>query len=274
MVNMTVPWQPGWYKYVGCRGEMAKEDARPLKDVTDDLREDLDGREPGYRLESENKLALALDTSRATVRLALARLVNEGLIETVGKQGGHQVRLVERWRLRMTGRAPFVEPGELEEFPEPVTTRPVIERKVPDTAIAELLRLRRDELAVVHSHFYVVNGRISGQSVTYLAEPIASRIPRLGEVTAGDELADAFQEAGMKTTATRRMITRMPKPTETDAWDILPGVPVFHIRRIGWDSDGEPVYNTVTILAGDRFELEDYSAEDRLDGITPRKPQD
>ena len=235
------------------------------EELADEIRETITTEmEPGDRLPSEHTLAGEMATSRNTIRKALAILIHEGLIESHGKTGGYRVRTVYRRPFVVTQPARFSEPGDLEEHSTPVATTPVVDRQVPSSVIAELLRLRKDEPAVVHTQLHLVDGHVCGTSTTYLSDETATKVPQLAATNAAG-LAALVQAAGYElVAATDKTLARMPTHAERSGWNIAQGVPVIEHRRIAWDGEGEVLYVTVNTLAADRYQLEHHLSSDDL----------
>lgn len=64
----------------------------PRPNAVDELRALVRGRGSGERLPSERALALQLGTGRSAVRHALARLADQGLVETRAQSGSYVSR--------------------------------------------------------------------------------------------------------------------------------------------------------------------------------------
>ena len=229
--------------------------------IADDLRgKVLDGElGPGAKLPTEQDLMKLYGVSRNTVRMAIAALVNEGLIATQpGRGGGAFVRgriMLTYYASRENSpgsehtaeferviRAQAAEPGE--EFSLSVLEAPaaIAERlHVPEGSSLIRRRIVRsaDNEPVSRQDSYYPADLAAGTRVMEprsLAGGIVAELARLGHVEIGyyDEL-----------------IAEMPSPDEAGVLKLRPGVPVLKHWRTGY-SLHRPIRVTVTMFAADR----------------------
>jgi len=232
--------------------------------IADDLRGSvLDGElGPGAKLPSEQELMSRYSVSRNTVRMAIAALVNEGLIATQpGRGGGAFVRrrmMLTYYASRENSpgsehtaeferiiHAQGAVPGE--DFSLSVLGAPgaIAERlHVPEGSIVARRRLVRsaDNEPVSLQDSYYPEDLATGTKVMEprsLAAGIVAELAGLGHVEVGfyDELT-----AGM------------PSPDEVGVLKLSPGVPVLKHCRTGYSVD-RPIRVTLTMFAADRNRL-------------------
>jgi len=232
--------------------------------IADDLRgRVLDGElGPGAKLPTEQELMKLHGVSRNTVRMAIAALVNEGLIATQpGRGGGAFVRdriMLTYYASRENShgsehtaeferviRAQAAEPGE--EFGLSVLEAPaaLAERlHVPEGSSLVRRRIVRsaDNEPVFRQDSYYPQDLAAGTRVMEprsLSGGIVAELARAGHVEIGfyDELT-----------------AEMPSPDEVGVLKLRPGVPVLKHWRTGYSLD-RPIRVTVTMFAADRNRL-------------------
>jgi GntR family transcriptional regulator len=243
--------------------------------IADDLRKMiLDGRlAPGSKLPSEQELMQQHDVSRNTVRMAVAALVNQGLIVTQpGRGGGAFVRkrMLLTYDASWDGgpksentvefenitRAQGAAPHEGFELSLQEAMAAVAERlHIPEGSIVVLRRLRRsaDSEPVSLQDSYYPGDIAIGTKIMEprsLPEGIVEELARLGykEVGCCDELT-----------------AEMPSPGLVDLLDLGPGIPVLTHWRTTY-SPQRPIRVTRTLFAADRnrlvYKAGDTSASD------------
>lgn len=211
---------------------------------------------PGAKLPSETELMERYATSRNTVRTALGKLTNEGLIETTPRLGTFvrttrprrfypQEEFMERppappkdaffTKLEAEGRQPSQSIGiEITRPPEDVAAR----LELSDTASTVVRRKVRYldgepyEISDAYFPFELVEG-------TEIMHP--------GDITRG--AGRILAERGHRQERFLDEITsRMPSPEETARLDLGPGTPVTVHVRTGFDGAGHPVRVLMTVL--------------------------
>lgn len=240
--------------------------------IADELREKIQASElaPGAQLPGEMELMSTYSVSRNTIRLALKRLTDEGLL-VAGQGRGTFVR--ERFRpftwdwttlesrsrhasahldgagqdqwatsVLATGRIPRQEiQVSIVTPPETIATRLGLDPKEGVAVLRARIRfVDHDPYLLANSYFPVelVQG-------TPLMEPRDVSAP--GGVLAASGLVQVRYHD--------EMICRMPKRAETETLRLPAATPVIEHIRTGYDPTGRPLRVMVTVLPGDRHVL-------------------
>jgi GntR family transcriptional regulator len=222
---------------------------------------------PGDRLPSENQLSTELDVSRDVARKALQLLVNEGLIESWGRQQGYRVRDVQpltyhATRSELASRrkkamadiwmTDVIEAGR----------RPAIALSVymdhPSPEVAELLGIEEDDRVAIRRRLRLVDDQAYAISVAHFPPWAVAKVPELAQSTdLQPGPASLLSAAGHEPAKIAdRIRLRMPSPEERDILRLPPGVPIAEHIRTPYDENGTAIRVTVTILPGDRWTLE------------------
>ncbi|MEU6133240.1 GntR family transcriptional regulator [Saccharopolyspora sp. NPDC047091] len=219
---------------------------------------------PGSTIPSIIELMDEFDVARDTVRDAVARLANEGLV-TPRRGIGTVVRQTSTVALAYEpGKAAAVWADQAQGGArhDMVITAEWVS---PDREIRARLELGGgDTWRVLH--------RVRHQSKEgVVAQVVEQWIPEsvVGVVSdsAGVGLADVATDAELRTdlftlmkdggeeptTVTERISTRMPDPDEADALELPPGVPVLVTHRVTKRADGTPLETATMVGAGDRM---------------------
>lgn len=244
-------------------------EGRALWDVVySSLRRRIDDGElgPGARIPGELDLAAKHDVSRQTVRQALNRLQQEGVITAGRGRRGRSVRLHEplRWDLSRFERgdrrddqgagvddwaAGIVEQGRV---PRQIVT---VSIEAVSVSIARWLGIPPGELAVRRHRLRLVDGVPYQLATSWFPESIARGTPLMDEgdvVMKGGILA----AIGHPQRLLRDEITvRMPTPAEATELELPMGTPVGQHVRIGIGDNDRPVRAMVTVFSGDRQSL-------------------
>ncbi|MBB6001348.1 GntR family transcriptional regulator [Streptomonospora salina] len=209
--------------------------------------------------------------SRQTVRAALTKLQQEGLITRGRGSRGRQVR--DRrplwWKLSEFERGSRRDDGEkghddwaagvTDQGREPRQVVSVsIEAAVPEISAA--LELSDGSLVVRRQRVRYVDGLPFQLSTSWFPEDIARDTPLMEKrdvAVAGGIL----RSIGHPQIWGRDVITvRMPTPAEANQLDLPMGTPVGQHSRTGYGEDGAPVRHMITVFPGDRhclvYELE------------------
>jgi GntR family transcriptional regulator len=223
---------------------------------------------PGERLPSEHELAAEYETSRPTVRRAIAVLRGDGLV--VSEQGrGAFVRSRPHVRLLVTGanyrrhrsagRTGFN--AQVEEQGQ--TARQELTEVATIAADAEIaLRLNLDAGApvVVRRRIFVVDDQPVAECNSFYPAELADGTPiavsRLikGGVHAVIEDPDGPIRREIARSVDE-LVARMPTPDETRTLNLTPGEPVVRVVRTVFDSNDEPVEVQETVAAAQRHEF-------------------
>ena len=219
--------------------------------------------EPGQRLPSEPDLAAEYDASRNTVRLAIAMLINQGLV--VSRQGlGTFVVESTRPFTALLSRIsspprehhaslslPVVSPAE----DESEMVRLLVETGAASPSVAEKLDVAQGEQVVVRRSQYFI-GEVPWQLInSYYPSDIAkgTALEQAGEIPSGSigllgELGHPQQgfidEIG----------ARMPNAREFDFFKLASGTPVLVVNRTSF-STMRPIRLTRYIYRADRVRL-------------------
>ncbi|EEP71785.1 TraR protein [Micromonospora sp. ATCC 39149] len=222
---------------------------------------------PGDRMPSENQLSTEMDVSRDVARKALQLLVNEGLVESLGRQQGYRVRDVQPLTYHATrselasrrrgATADIWMTDVIEAGRRPAIALSVYMDK-PSAEVAELLGIDQSEDVAVRRRLRLVDDQAYAISIAHFAPWAVKKVPDLAspaDLQPGP--AALLSRAGHDPVRIMdRVRLRMPTPDERDILRMPPGVPVAVHIRTPYDDAGTAVRVTVTILPGDRWTLE------------------
>ena len=234
------------------------------KEIADELREKIRTGEfaPGDRLPTEPELERLYGASRNTVRMAVATLVHEGLIQIQPGRGmfvpkgpipffvvlsreeggdGTQSPLDSYSSgVRAAGRKPSIRDFEMRI-------------EYPDREVARWLEIDEDTQVVVRSSKRFIDDiPYSLQSSYYSMDLVrGSEIESRNKIPRGT--IRVLAELGYEQTGYRdEIVARMPSPEERRFFRIGPGVPVIVVHRIAYATASTPIRLTVTTYAADR----------------------
>ncbi len=218
----------------------------------------------GEQLPSETQLMAHYGVTRVTARNALRVLQEEGLVVAEHGRGVYvrsrpPVRRLASDRFarrhREEGKAAFTVESEAVAATHMVDMIKVAEAKPPEN-IADRLKLTDDDLTVVRSRRYLLDGRPVEMAVSYIPADlargtlIAQRNPGPGGIYA------RLEEAGHTLERfTEEVTARMPTPDEARLLSLASGVPVFLLVRTAYDTTGRPVEVCDTVMASDVYLL-------------------
>lgn len=239
-------------------------DRAVFRQISDQLREAIDkGRfSEGDKLPSETELVEHYGVSRMTVRNALGVLQGEGLVVSEHGKGVFvrprpPVRRLASDRFarrhREQGKSAFTVEAEAAGSRSEVDSLQVKEER-PTQDIATRLGGPRRVLA--RRRRYLLDGRPVEFAASYLPldlardTPIAQPNPGPGGIYARlEELGhhlDHFDE---------EIRARMPSPDEVKTLRLASGVPVIHLIRTAYDTEGRAVEVCDTVMAADTYVL-------------------
>jgi GntR family transcriptional regulator len=239
----------------------------PYEAIVEELRASIvDGRlGAGERLPSENELARRHETSRPTVRRALALLKAEGLVTTEQGRGVFvrskpQVRLLlsgENFRRhRRAGLSGFsAQVGEQGQMAE---QRLLEVGRVPATGeVAHRLGVEEGEPVVVRRRLFVVNGEPVARCDSYYPAAMADGTALAEPGNIGGGAYGLIEDPdGPIRRRLRRSVDdlecRMPTPSEVEELQLGSGVPVVRVLRTVYDSEKVAVEVQETIAAADK----------------------
>jgi GntR family transcriptional regulator len=218
---------------------------------------------PGQRLPSEPDLAAEYDASRNTVRLAIALLINQGLV--VSRQGlGTFVLEPTKPFTALLSRIhappseqhashglPVVSPAE----DESEMVRLQVETTPASPSVAEKLDVAAGEAVVVRRSQYFI-GDVPWQLInSYYPSDIAkgSALEQAGEIEAGS-VGLLSQLGHPQTGFVDEIGARMPNAREFDFFKLASGTPVIVVNRTSYSTD-RPIRLTRYIYRADRVRL-------------------
>jgi GntR family transcriptional regulator len=242
----------------------------PYRRIVEDLESEIltSKRGPGERLPSEHELASRYNTSRPTVRRAIAQLRSRGLVVTEQGRGAF-VRPQSHVRLLLSGtsyrrhrtagltgfNAQVVEQGQVPE-------QQLVEVATIEASSEVAMRLDLDDSAdvVVRRRRFLVDGQpIALCDSYYPAEFVAgTAIADHRRVRGGVHALIEDPEGPIKRRVARSvddLKARMPRQHEADSLELPPGVPVVEIIRTVYDTDDRPLEVQVSVAAADRHEF-------------------
>lgn len=242
----------------------------PYRRILEDLRTEIltGSRAPGERLPSENDLAQAYDTSRPTVRRAIARLKAEGLVVTEQGRGAF-VRPAPHVRLRLTGASyrkhrrlglPGFNAQVLEQGQSPEQQLREVAAVGAPAEVALRLDVDEGDRVVVRRRLFLVDGQPVAFCDSYYPAELAEGtvIAKRRKVSGGVHAVIEDPCGPIRRRVARsvdELVSRMPTPVEVDELRLPPGVPVIRILRTVYDAEDRPLEVQDTIVAADRHEL-------------------
>jgi GntR family transcriptional regulator len=219
--------------------------------------------EPGQRLPSEPDLAAEYDASRNTVRLAIALLINQGLV--VSRQGlGTFVLEPTKPFTALLSRvnAPSKEQHASMALPvvspaadESEMVRLIVETGTASPSVAEKLHLAAGDPVVVRRSQYFI-GDVPWQLInSYYPSDLAkgTALEQAGEIEVGS-IGLLSQLGHPQQGFVDELGTRMPNAQEFDFFKVASGTPVLVVNRTAYSSD-RPIRLTRYIYRGDRVRL-------------------
>jgi len=238
--------------------------------IADDLRSKIkDGQlAPNAKLPTESELSDRYEASRNTVREAIRRLTDEGLLESRPGQGTFVALQADPFVTVLTadpktgfggGESATYLSKVREEDRVPRNTIPRVEVVTASDTVARLLDIPTGVQVVSRSQDRYINDiPWSRQTTFYLIDFItkgASDLLMAKDIEPGavQYLAD---EIGIKQTGYRDWITgRLAAEEEQDFFGISHDSAVFVASRVAFDQNNTPMRLTVTIFPVDRNQL-------------------
>jgi GntR family transcriptional regulator len=230
--------------------------------VADAIRRQIAGGElaPGTVLPSESELGRQHGVSRATARLALIQLVNEGLV--TGGQGRKRTVRDRAPLMVYASRSESVERrtaagvdawvtdvGEQGHEPSQAITIEVVQANAD---IARWLEINEGDLVAVRRRPRFVDGQPANMSDSYYPMDLAQEIPELmnpADVPQG-VIALMRERGHAQVRYIDELRWRPPTPDESARLDLAAGVAVLIQARTGHTAN-RPVRCTVTVWPGD-----------------------
>lgn len=219
----------------------------------------------GDQLPSETQLAEYYGVTRTTARNALDVLKGEGLIVAEHGRGAYVrsrpvVRRLASDRFarkhRERGKAAFT--VEVEGAGgNPSVDRIEVTEERPPADIAALLGLTTRQKTVVRRRRYLIDGMPVEIATSYVPSTLAKGTPISEPNTGPGGIYARLEEKGHRLARFSEHIrARMPHPDEASALQLDQGVPVFHLVRTAYDSEGQAVEVCDTVMSSDVYELD------------------
>ncbi|WP_102935110.1 GntR family transcriptional regulator [Streptomyces malaysiensis] len=239
-------------------------DRAVFRQIADALREAIDkGRfREGDKLPSETELVDHFGVSRMTVRNALSLLQQEGLAVSEHGKGVFvrprpPVRRLASDRFarrhRDQGKAAFtVEAEAAGSRPEVDSLEVKEERPTPDISA----RLGSPRKVLARRRRYLLDGRPVEFATSYLPLDLARNTPIAQPNPGPGGIYARLEEMGHRLDHFDEEIrARMPSPAEVRTLQLASGVPVIHLVRTAYDSEGRAVEVCDTVMAADAYVL-------------------
>lgn len=240
--------------------------------VADHLREALarGDYEPGERLPGEEDLAEDLGVSRATARLGMRILQDEGRIAIVPGRGA----FVADHRPTVHLASPVSAGGQAQRSATEHrsgsgrTGHPDVDEKIKvslDTMRPKVAkRLRHDAgengdeyggLVVIRSSDRFLDGGLWQSQVTYLPYDIAGGTALMSPEHLEEGVGAAMRELGFHEEWSWDIVgARMPSQDEADAFGLGPGIPLLVQERVAYEGD-RPLRFTETLMPANNHQL-------------------
>lgn len=215
---------------------------------------------PGDKLPTEQQLQDSYGVSRHTVRMALAKLENEGLIEKRPPLGSFVRQDKSDYELsRMTSfseqmRARNMVPSSDLESIE-------LARSTPDT-IRTVLRLKPDERCYVIRRTRLANGTPMAYEVAYVPSSLCPDIQR--HISEDTSLFEVYQEVyGLRIgTANIKLEALEATSVERDRLGLPEHAPVLKMECLCHLKDGGPLYYVECAYDGTKYFFSTKAARD------------
>jgi GntR family transcriptional regulator len=210
---------------------------------------------PGERLSSEAEICAAYGVSRATVRQALLRLENEGVIERFKGRGTFVADSRHSSWLLQSPEGFFQ--GELSRFGLNVTSR-VLRVEVaplPDWA-SKALALPDNSDGVLLERLRFVEGDVALHVTDYLLPRYAAAVLSLQQRD-GSLYDRLHEELGVSVHGGRRIIeARHTTAQIAKLLEVGPQAPLLLIESVSWDAEATPFHSYQSWLRTDRVQVE------------------
>jgi GntR family transcriptional regulator len=210
--------------------------------------------EPEMRLPSEQELCDHFAVSRTTVRQALARLEQEGLVSRRKGQGTFvRDRWPRSWLVQASGG--FFQEEEARTG-HPVTSQVRrVERGVLPAWAADTLSLASGGLGVTLERIRSSDGLIAMYNVNYLPERFAETVVSL---RTDESLYQRLREEhGVEAAGGRRVLEAVSAEARlASLLDVPPHTPLAYIESVVWDRSMQPFDCSQSWLRTDRMKID------------------
>jgi GntR family transcriptional regulator len=238
--------------------------------IADDLREKIKKGQlkPNAKLSTEGELSDQYEASRNTVREAIRRLTDEGLLEARPGQGTFVARKIDPFVTVLTadpktgfggGETAAYLSKVRQEHRVPTSTVPRVEVVTVSDEVADLLDIPREAQVVSRSQDrYIDDVPWSRQTSFYLMDFITKGATKLLMAVDIEEGSVRYldDEIGVRQTGYRDWITgRLATEQEQSFFGIGHNAAVFVDSRVAFDQHNTPMRLTVTIFPVDRNQL-------------------
>jgi GntR family transcriptional regulator len=215
---------------------------------------------PGSRLPSEAERSQLLGVSRVTLRQALSRLQERGLIESKAGRGWFVSDGTTPRATRTTGRPIFEPPGKLMSFSEMAR----LKGSIPDSVVLEQQTRpatfeEAEVLAVMPgAHVFVLRRvrRLNGVAIA-IDHSVVPLYVLPNAMTIDFQRASlhaAFNAADATLAAAETEVEAILADSEmAELLDVKPGFPLLKVRQAFFDSRGRAVEKGVIIYRSDRY---------------------
>jgi GntR family transcriptional regulator len=241
-------------------------DRPTYRQIADQLRAAIESGEfgPGEQLPSERTLMDQSGSARGTVRLAIAQLKAEGLVDIEHGRGVFvrrrpPVRRVayDRFarRHRDAGKAAYAAEMEAEGRTPQVEVLEVGPGEASDD-VARRLRLGADRRVLARRRRYLADGMPMEYATSYVPWELAAGT-KMAEVDTGPGgIYARLEEQGHRLKQFSEEVgARMPSVEEARGLRLTAGTPVITVVRTAFDTDGRAVEICDTVMAADKYVL-------------------
>lgn len=239
-------------------------DRAVFRQIADHLREAIEkGRlSENEQIPSETMMVEHYGVARMTVRHAIQVLQSEGLVLAEHGRGVFvrprpPVRRLASDRFarrnRDLGKAAFIAEAEQAGSTPSVDSITVREER-PSRDISARLGTTRKVLA--RHRRYLLDGQPVETATSYIPLDIAGGTPITEANPGPGGIYARLEDAGHRLDRFEEEVrSRMPMPDEARVLRLAPGVPVFHLIRTAYDTEGRAVEVCDTIMAADAYVL-------------------
>jgi GntR family transcriptional regulator len=204
---------------------------------------------PGSPVPTERLLMAQLETSRTTVRQALAELVGEGRLVRRQGSGTYVAEPKITWPLQMTS---FTEQASATGYSSTTRLLDAVRTKADDE-IAGRLAVRPGASVYVIERLRLVDETPMAVETSHLS---AARFPGLiAELRRTSSLYRALSQTYdvEPVEAEETIETASASPREAELLDVDTGAPILVLGRHSFDADGRPIEYVRSWYRGDRY---------------------